>query len=82
MNCTHCHMPVIPASCGWIHTDTHNTHSNLGGPHTAHVQEGHTMHETVAGDIGEKRKHVEIPAEVPIEDPATVPAAPAEPVPA
>lgn len=31
------------------------------------------------GDIGEERKHVEIPAEIPAEQPRTVPA---EPVPA
>jgi hypothetical protein len=38
----------------------------------------------VAGDIGEKKRHVEIPAEEPVRVPATVPAEPqpAEPVPA
>ena len=33
------------------------------------------------GDIGEKRRHVEIPAEEPVEAPVTAPE-PAEPVPA
>lgn len=34
------------------------------------------------GDIGTERKHVEIPAEVPAEQPHTAPAVPSEPVPA
>ena len=40
------------------------------------------MNTPVAGDIGTERKHVEIPAEIPAEQPHTVPAVPSEPVPA
>lgn len=87
--CRHCGVMTLSSSIGPIHTDTHNSRCAVG-EHRAeptYPNEGKpamNIYRPTAGDIGEKRRHVEIPAEEPIKEPAVAPAepAPAEPVPA
>lgn len=40
MTCAHCHTTVIPASCGYVHADTHNTQGADG--HYAAIATGRT----------------------------------------